>query len=281
MTITQFYSVLSQPNLVLTPQEHADLKSMIDQFPAFQLAKMLELKTLQLQDSTLFRNKLSKVAAQMPNREALFTLLYQQKPTKTKVEAPKVIEKPETISQEINLEALAKPTKTKVEAPKATEKTETISQEINLEALARLTKTKVEAPKVIEKPETISHEIILEAPSKPTKTKVEAPMVIEKPETISQEIKLEAPSKKEIIDQFIRTSPAIRRPETKVATDETPLVDHSIDEKYDLVSETLAELYLQQGAKEKAVKVYQKLILIYPEKSSFFAARIFEIQNNQ
>ncbi len=194
MTITQFYSVLSQPNLVLTPQEHADLKSMIDQFPAFQLAKMLELKTLQLQDSTLFRNKLSKVAAQMPNREALFTLLYQQKPTKTKVEAPKVIEKPETISQEI---------------------------------------------------------------------------------------KLEAPSKKEIIDQFIRTSPAIRRPETKVATDETPLVDHSIDEKYDLVSETLAELYLQQGAKEKAVKVYQKLILIYPEKISFFAARIFEIQNNQ
>jgi len=106
-------------------------------------------------------------------------------------------------------------------------------------------------------------------------------MVIEKPETISQEIKLEAPSKKEIIDQFIRTSPAIRRPETKVATDETPLVDHSIDEKYDLVSETLAELYLQQGAKEKAVKVYQKLILIYPEKISFFAARIFEIQNNQ
>jgi tetratricopeptide (TPR) repeat protein len=213
---------------------------------------MLELKTLQLQDSTLFRNKLSKVAAQMPNREALFTLLYQQKPTKTKVEAPKVIEKPETISQEIILEAPSKPTKTKVEAPKATEKTETISQEINLEALAKLTKTKVEAPKVIEKPETIS-----------------------------QEIKLKAPSKKEIIDQFIRTSPAIRRPETKVATDETPLVDHSIDEKYDLVSETLAELYLQQGAKEKAVKVYQKLILIYPEKISFFAARIFEIQNNQ
>jgi hypothetical protein len=42
----------------------------------------------------------------------------------------------------------------------------------------------------------------------------------------------------------------------------------------DFASETLATLLEGQGATEKAIKMYEKLCLTFPEKSTYFAARI-------
>jgi hypothetical protein len=41
----------------------------------------------------------------------------------------------------------------------------------------------------------------------------------------------------------------------------------------------MAQLYIKQGHKGKAIKIYEKLILINPEKSTYFAARISELKN--
>lgn len=46
-----------------------------------------------------------------------------------------------------------------------------------------------------------------------------------------------------------------------------------------LISETLAQLLVQQGQYSKARKMYEQLSLIMPKKSSFFAAEIEKIQN--
>ncbi len=47
--------------------------------------------------------------------------------------------------------------------------------------------------------------------------------------------------------------------------------------EFDLFSETLAEIYLDQGYPEQAKRIYSKLILAYPEKNAYFAALIQKI----
>ena len=54
----------------------------------------------------------------------------------------------------------------------------------------------------------------------------------------------------------------------------------SIEDDNDMVSETLADLLVWQGKTSKAVDMYQKLSLAFPDKSSYFAAKIETIRNS-
>jgi hypothetical protein len=46
----------------------------------------------------------------------------------------------------------------------------------------------------------------------------------------------------------------------------------------DVLTETMAEVYLQQGKRNKAKEIYEKLSLLNPSKSAYFAAKIEQIQ---
>ncbi len=80
-------------------------------------------------------------------------------------------------------------------------------------------------------------------------------------------------TKAEILDEFIKNQPSISRPK---ATFFNPLevAKESVVDQESIVSETLATIYYDQGHLQKAIKIYQKLSLKYPEKSSYFAALI-------
>jgi cytochrome c-type biogenesis protein CcmH/NrfG len=52
-------------------------------------------------------------------------------------------------------------------------------------------------------------------------------------------------------------------------------------DKTDLVSETLAKVYAAQGNVSKAISTYEKLSLLHPEKSTYFAGRIEKLKQNK
>lgn len=86
-------------------------------------------------------------------------------------------------------------------------------------------------------------------------------------------------SSDELIDRFLqqtdlRIVAEAGEPETEVRT------EPSFEDDDEVVSERLAEIYLAQGLRDRAVSIYRKLSLRNPEKSIYFAGLITEIENN-
>ena len=70
-------------------------------------------------------------------------------------------------------------------------------------------------------------------------------------------------------------------PADNVDRTESPVSgDMAVDfESMDFVTETLAAIYADQGYYDKAIDAYAKLILLYPEKSTYFASLVNEIKS--
>tara|TARA_B100001063_G_C16648062_1_gene494428 strand:+ start:373 stop:972 length:600 start_codon:yes stop_codon:yes gene_type:complete len=77
--------------------------------------------------------------------------------------------------------------------------------------------------------------------------------------------------KLDLIDEFIKNSPKI-----EFSKEEKSNHDITIDTKIndELITETLAKIYVTQKKFNKAIKAYDILSLKYPKKSSFFANQI-------
>ena len=56
-------------------------------------------------------------------------------------------------------------------------------------------------------------------------------------------------------------------------------IKKSVKHNDTLTTETLAEIYAEQGHYQRAIQAYEILCLKYPKKSGFFADRIEEIKN--
>jgi len=116
----------------------------------------------------------------------------------------------------------------------------------------------------------------------PTAKPKEGDSLIEEIKSTKKKIKPEGVKQKEqieIIDQFIKTQPTIPRPKA-VAHDakDGDLSEPSAQFGENIVSETLVEILLKQGKKEKAIEALKKLIWKFPQKKAIFAAQIEELK---
>ena len=85
-----------------------------------------------------------------------------------------------------------------------------------------------------------------------------------------------------IIDQFLSNDEHGERMMPAPAPEDYPQEDISVESVTDdgeNATETLAAIYLNQGMPDRAIEIYYKLSLKYPEKSTYFADLIARVQS--
>ncbi|WP_432714639.1 hypothetical protein [Pedobacter sp.] len=85
------------------------------------------------------------------------------------------------------------------------------------------------------------------------------------------------PKETEIIDSFLKRAPQISPPKPEQIDNENK-AKKSAEDHNDLVSETLAKIYIEQMLYHKAIDTYHKLSLKFPEKSRYFADLIQSLE---
>jgi len=237
-----------------------ELESVVAKTPYFQAAWMLLAKAKSKSGGDDYKNVLSRTAARVYNREQLFDFIYLQN-----VEVAKVEEKPAPTSKKEIPKPIVK------SRAKVSPKTEIKSAE----------KVILPKPMVKESGEEVKSKEDLRSIVKERLAAIDKekePAEAKPAEKKFEEVKDSSKSKHEIIETFIKHNPSINKPKDAAYKEEIEVAARSLDDKYDFISETLAEINLKQGHAKKAIKIYEKLSLKYPEKSSYFAAQIKKIK---
>jgi len=90
-------------------------------------------------------------------------------------------------------------------------------------------------------------------------------------DVVKSEAEKEATSYNDLIDVFLKSNPKIIPNDDRVYHVD---LSESLEENQDIATDTLAEIYASQGHIDKAVEIYEHLVLKYPEKHIYFAAQI-------
>ena len=231
-------------------QDVSELKKLVEKYPYFTVAQVLLAIGMQRGSDERATQQLRCAAAMAPNRNILRKLCTQL---------------PDEYIEQEEVTVDNAPEETVPETVIIPEKTFLIP-EINLGGTS----------------EDLNREVALLEEKKKTLDELKA--IIEnkiaelekgKKSTKKEEKKL---SKAEIIDKFIAENPSISRPKQEFFNPISAAQESIIDQE-NIVSETLATIYEKQGYFDKAISIYEKLKLKYPEKSIIFAGRINTLKN--
>ncbi|WP_411028858.1 hypothetical protein [Spongiimicrobium sp. 3-5] len=303
MNVPDFTYLLQHPHKVVSPMQTKQLEDVLQEYPYFQAARAIQLKGLKNLNSFKYNNALKVTAAYTADRDVLFDFITSKEFLQNTIADSISGKTPSLKDQEIISE--------EVVPSEATEKTLIDgSQDNPLPQTAKdadqildpsLFKSKdPEVDKAIAQEKKRAQEVLALGEPLPF-TKKEKYSFVEwlqltssksiKRKTTDQEVEPlkeihfpleENPEKKkkfELIDKFIESNPKIKPTEDKTAKVD---ISESIKlDKNELMTETLAKVYLEQKKYKKAIQAYKILSLKYPEKSGFFADRIRAVEKIQ
>jgi tetratricopeptide (TPR) repeat protein len=274
---TNDYINLLNNSKAINDKQTLVLETIVNEFPFYQSARALYLKGLYNQESFRYNYELKKTAAHTTDRSVLFDFItsddfkiFQQDVyDKYQAEIQSIIVSDFEYVEEENIPYTIE------SKSKSSYVTEIIAiseqNESNKEVEAAL---EIGKPFQFDKNETHSFSEWLQLAKITPIVREEA----EKQIHVSSELE----KKFDLIEKFIKLNPKI--PQAKDTTSIPINIAKSNETPSSIMTETLAQIYLEQKKYSKAIQAYEILILKYPEKSSFFADRIKNIkilqQNN-
>jgi tetratricopeptide (TPR) repeat protein len=300
-----FHKLLQDPAHI-TPDSLASLEELVRLFPFCSLAHTLIAKSHYDQATMLASQKVRKAAAYAVNRNKLKKIITGHWPEPSRAELPLVFR---PLGPESPLEALTLPP---LPPPEATVPELFAPEEEVPEAPApempAPPPVAAEAEPVAEGPAVPEEPLLIEPPAdllfeRLVGTLQPPPPVVYPSSEAEEEEEPEEPPlqlghlneddqpieeysrrtkkyhQREIIESFIKSEPRISSLNNAVKESYTP---RDLSEKstrpLEVVSENMANIYIRQRKYDKAIQMFNKLILKYPEKKENFVKRIEELK---
>ncbi|NNF18997.1 MAG: hypothetical protein HKN61_04420 [Flavobacteriaceae bacterium] len=305
MNVSDFTYLLQNPESLVSPIQTKQLEDVLEEYPYFQAARAVHLKGLRNLNSFKYNNALKITAAYTADRDVLFDLITSKDflqntiadtiSGKTLPLVEKEVEAEEVMAEEGTTQEMIEAS-TDEPLPRSIKDADNILdpslfKSLDPEVDKSLEEAKKKAAEELQlgqpipftKKEKYSFAEWLQLTSLKKETPeaaIEEEAVENTADTIPEEDEtLTKEEKFELIDKFIKNNPKIDRQQ-----ESQPKVDIKASTKLDkteLMTETLAKVYLEQGKYKNAIQAYKILSLKYPEKSSFFADRIKAVKKLQ
>ncbi|MDR2968537.1 MAG: hypothetical protein LBV32_02905 [Tannerellaceae bacterium] len=244
MKAADFYRLMQNPS-ELTESTVPVLKDIVDEYPWFQAARLLYLKSLALTEDIRFPVELRKMAVLVPDRRKLFLLLEGEK-------------------YGLSLSVRGK---------EQLCEDDTFSLIDTFLSVYGKEKEQGESPLLLQS--SVSSDYIYWAMSAGEEREGEeqtAAIPLQHQELIDRFIRTE-----KVNPAAMRLKSEELPPASTLEPLQTPGSEEELDESF--FTETLAQIYVKQKRYDKALQIIKKLSLNYPEKSIYFADQIRFLEN--
>lgn len=279
-------NLMSYPNDI-SEQELEELKSVLDQYPYFQLGHSLVAKAKHDKQTSDARQALAQASVYAPNRRMLRSLFYDDLHIDLSVQNLHTQEDKPNTTTEMHSEATKEETQTPHAESGQLEETssESIVTKPSAEDSSTTTDDFVQSDEVYNELEENLRQLResknqYDEDNEVSKLVDKEEMAASTPDDSEDQGSFD--EQDELINRFIDSSDAgeIKIKPSDGETSEEDLSEASTHVKEDPTTENLAEIYVRQGKVAKAIEIYDKLILKYPEKKAYFAKIKEKLKDN-
>lgn len=249
--------------------EVENLKDVINKYHFFQGAHILLARSLKQSNNILFSESIKNAALYSGNRKHLFSIVHNRNEKHSSNEItlrPQELHNSITSNFEIVNTLKSLPAETEIisqifNSPEVTE-------HIQLEAIEDEDSSISPPLKTVnvmadERASFTSWLKRIEAPSEERKAYSHPTIINSTNDQVNN-----------LIERFIQTDPRISKPSKTEFYSPILMAKKSVEDNDTIVSETLANIHIDQGNTEKAIRIFKKLSLLYPDKSAYFAALV-------